>query len=117
MELFIHGLKFYLKHLSNFYTILDSVRGFEVQLVKTNQVENFYEQLFAFLKESLDVASVSDAKKRKTSSKVEQSKYGYLLKFYVSLFLQYMSICFNAQLKKGKKLNQISYSYFLVKYW
>ena len=104
MDLFLHGLQFYLKLLSNYFVILDSVRGFEVQLVKSNHVEQFYTNLFEFLKNSLDSqkceASSSSSKKSKTSQEV-LSKYGYLFKFYVSLLMQYVMICFNAQLKKS----------------
>lgn len=103
MELFVHGLQFYLKLLSNYFVILDSVRGFEVQLVKSNRVEQFYANLFEFLKSSLDsekCESSSSSKKGKAGQEAV-SKYGYLFKFYVSLLMQYMMICFNAQLKKS----------------
>lgn len=104
MELFVHGLQFYLKLLSNYFVILDSVRGFEVQLVKSNHVDQFYTNLFEFLKSSLDSekceTSSSSSKKSKTNQE-PVSKYGYLFKFYVSLLMQYVLICFNAQLKKS----------------
>ncbi len=99
IELFVHGLKFYLKVLSNYFVILDSVRGFEVQLVKSERVEQLYANLFEFLKSSLDSEKCESVKKFKTVE--ESSKYGYLFKFYVSLLMQYVMICFNAQLKKS----------------
>merc|ERR1712127_485452 len=102
LELFVHGLQFYLKLISNYTMILDSVRGFENQLVKTNQVEELYENLFAFLKCSLNKNVSTDVSKNRT--KTENTKFGYLFKFYISLFMQYVNVCFNAHLKKGKDM-------------
>ncbi len=98
MELFFHGLKFYLKLLSNYYVILDAVRGFEAPFVKANLLEKFYTKMFAFLKKALD--RPVDIKTGAT--KADQSKYGYLFKVYVSLFLQFVVCCFNYQLKRGE---------------
>ncbi len=101
MELFFHGLKFYLKLLSNQYVIMDSIRGFEAPFVKADLLEHFYTRMFAFLKQALDKPIET---KKGITSKTEYSKYGYLFKIYVSIFLQFVVCCFNYQLKKGYKI-------------
>lgn len=82
--------------------LLDSIRGFEMKLIKTSHVEKFYAIFLKFLQHSLVIDDNDDELVECKKVKGEVSKFGHLLKFYMSLFLQYVFICFNAQLKKGK---------------
>ena len=87
--------------MSSYHLILDSVRGFEVTFVKMNRLDQFYEMLFDFVHSSL-TKTEEQAGDKKSGKPLGQTKIGYLLKFYISLFLQYVTVCYNSQLPEGK---------------
>jgi hypothetical protein len=102
LELFVHGLKFYLKAMSNYYLILDSVRGIEVTIAKLNRVDEFYHLLFDFIIKSLqddtinenDQVSKNEVSKSSRTDTPSESKQAYLLKFYISVYFQVIYIFF-----------------------
>lgn len=120
MNLFIHGVKFYAKYLSNFYIVFDSIRIFEFTFIKNNQLDHFYQVMFDFLFKSITDEECCNSLSKmdpKKSSKHDinpifdhRMKQIYLFKTYISLFIHYSAICHSNDIPKAKEMIQDHYS-------
>ncbi len=120
MNLFIHGVKFYTKYLSNFYTVFDSIRIFEFTFIKNNQLEHFYQVMFDFLFKSItdeeccnSLAKIDPKKSAKHDINPifdHRMKQIYLLKTFISLFIHYSAVCHSNDIPKAKEMILDHYS-------
>ena len=128
IKLFVHGVKFYIKILSNFYVIFDSIKIYETNFLKSDNFEYMYESLLEFLFESINKIEKSSSPPSSALTKKTQSsgassapgyiitkmdldgkdpneaKYIYLRKFYLALVFHYATVCYCNDLTKEKRL-------------
>jgi hypothetical protein len=109
IRFFAHGIKFYLKLLSNLYNLFDSIRIYEAPLLKTNYVDSLYENLFEFsineLKTSISRMNASEPSNNNANE--SSSKLCSLAKFSFLLLVHYGSVCLsNESVKENVSLNE-----------
>ena len=88
IKLFVHGVKFYFKILSNFIIIFDSIKIYEMNFAKTSHFEYLYESLFKFFYDAINIVEKPSSRQTLTSNltskstKVETSQKKSSIKSY-----------------------------------
>ena len=109
IRFFAHGIKFYLKLLSNLYNLFDSFRIYEAPLLKTNHVDSLYENLFEFSINGIktSISSINAREPSKNNANESISKLCSLTNFSFLLLVHYGSVCLcNESVKENVLLNQ-----------
>ena len=73
IKLFVHGVKFYFKILSNFIIIFDSIKIYEMNFAKTSHFEYLYESLFKFFYDAINIVEKPSSRQTLTSNLTSKS--------------------------------------------
>ena len=109
IRFFAHGIKFYLKLLANLYNLFDSIRIYEVPLLKTHYVDSLYENLFEFSINELkaSISSMNASEPSNNNANESSSKVCSLTKFSFLLLVHYGSVCLsNESVKENVLFNE-----------